>query len=279
MPRRDIITVHPDKLHPNPDNPRYEAGNVTDLAKSITEDQLLQPLMVIHAPQFGPGHFLIEDGLRRWTAAKATGTPLDCIIQYRAEAESTAFRAVITALITDIHKEPLNAIERAKAYARLRDEFGMTQREIAKRLHFTETTIGRYLSLSELSDKSQRDVLSGKLSVDNAVKAVKMARGKKRVQSGKKPIEVGWEPDHFTSHHHLAKKAKNLCDAREHNRRRRLGGVACGQCFEDAIRQDQTTVLQQAYLDAQREGNNPVFMPPFMTANGIKEGVVGNAST
>lgn len=266
-------------LHPNKNNPRYEAGDVSALARSITEDDLLQPLLVIHSPELGPDQYTIEDGYRRWVASKDYNDDLPCIIREVDPDEDLAVRALITGLVTDLHKEHLTAMERAVAYGRLRDEAGMTQTQIAQRLSLNVGTISRYLSLLQLSDKSQEDVRTGKLSVENAVKAVQKHRAKVRKKAGKKPVDVGWEPDHFTDRHHLAKKARRMCDAREHNARRRLGNIACGQCWEDAIRQDQTTVLHSAYLDAKRDSFQPTFMPPFETADGAaRPGVIGNGA-
>lgn len=274
----EIVYIHPDKIHPNPDNPRYEAGDVTSLAKSIGNESLLQPLLVINAPEFGVGHVMIEDGYRRWVAGKKMGLPMACTVREVAPNESLRARSIMTALITDLHKEHLTAMERAVAYGKLRDEFHMSQRAIAQKLGFNDATVGRYLKLLELSPRSQEDVRSGKLTVERAVKAVTDHRAKNRAKAGKKPVEMGWEPDHFTDKHHLAKRAKRTCDAREHTSRRRLGGIACGQCWEDAIRQDQTTVLQAAYIEAQREGTAPIFVPPFLAAdNGARPGVTGNA--
>lgn len=282
-PRKEVITVHHSKLHPNPNNPRYEAGDVTLLAKSITEEELLQPLLVIHAPEFGSGHFLIEDGYRRWTAARANDGYLDCIIRYRAPEESTALREVMTALITDEHKVPLNAIERARAYARLRDEFGLSPQEIANRLHLTRATIDRYLLLSQLSVKSQADVLAKKLPVDDAVRLVREHNRRDRKKQGKKPIEVGWDPEHFTDKHVLARKARTMCEARDHHSRRKIGKVACGPCWETVIRNDQTTVLRVEYEQAVAEGKGKTFqfLPAIMTpaTNGSAPLVEENGTT
>jgi len=264
-------------LNPNPDNPRFEAGDVSDLARSITEDDLLHPILVIPAPWIGPDQYLIEDGYRRWVASKDYNDDLPCIIRDLAPDEDPKVRALITGLVTDLHKEHLTPLERARAYGRLRDEAEMTQDQIAQRLGVNTSTVSRYLALLELSDKSQEDIRAGKLSVENAIKAVQKVRAKNRKKKGMKPVDIGWEPDHFTDRHHLAKRAGKLCDAREHTSRRRYGKIACGQCWEDAIRQDQTTVLQAAYLDSQREGNNPIFLPPFNTADGAaRPGVIGN---
>lgn len=236
-----VEMIHPDLIHPNPDNPRWEAGDVTGLAQSITEDGLIQHLLVVPAPEFGPDHYMIEDGYCRWVAGKQIEEKLPCIVRYPNPDEDPAFRALITGLITDVHKTPLTAMERAKAYGRLRDGYSMTQEQIGKRCGLTASTISRYLSLLELSDKTQAAVREGRLSVDKAVVAVQVNRAKTRKKEGKKPVDVGWDPDHFSSSHHLARSARVMCDARDHNNRRRLGG-ACGACWETIIRADQDRV-------------------------------------
>lgn len=273
---RKTILVPPDHIHENPNNPRREAGNVTALARSL-KDEMLQDLLVIPAPQYGPGHYLLEDGYRRWVACKVTGEHLPCKVRFPAPDEDLVIRAIVTGLITDIHKKPLSAMERAWAYGRLRDQYGKSQTEIATLLSLSVGTIGRYLSLLELADKHQMQIQNGTLSVERAIEMIRKYHAKGRQKKGHRPIDVGWEPDHFTSKHHLAKLARKLCEARKHKNRRPLGGVACQQCWEDAIRQDQTTILQAAYQDSQRESVNPAFLPPFQTADGAaRNGVIGN---
>lgn len=257
-PKTELIPI--DHIHENPHNPRYEAGDVTGLANSMTEDGQIQDLLVIPAPQFGPGHVMVEDGLCRLVAARARGEEkLSCKVRYPAPDEDLAFRAILTGLITDIHKKPLSAIERAHAYGNLRDNYGMTQEQIAQRVGLTNGTIGRYLSLLELAPRAQNDVRTGKLKVEKAVEIVQAHRAKQRKQAGKKPIDVGWEPDHFSKHHILAKKAGIMCEAREHSGRRRYGG-ACGDCWERAIRQDQDKVFRALLAEAGLE------LPPVMLA-------------
>lgn len=273
------ILIPKSNIHPNPDNPRSEAGDVTALARSISEGELLSPLLVIPAPYFGEGHYMLEDGYRRWVSVTSEDEGIPCTVREPAPGESLAVRAIITGLVTDIHKNHLTAIERGEAYKRLRDEAGLNQTQIASMLGLTDGTIGRYLALMELDDKTKQAVREGRLSVEKAVKAVQTHRARDRKKKGKKPVSFGWEPDHFTKNHHLAKRAKILCDVREHTSRRRLGDIACGQCWEDAIRQDQTRVLQAAYQSGQREGVNSMFLPPFSTADGaVRPGVIGNGS-
>lgn len=72
-----------------------------------------------------------------------------------------------------------------------------------------------------------------------AVRKTRKARAKKA--GGR--ADYSWEPDYLTGKHPLARKARRLCDAREHTMRRRIGETACGQCWETAIREDERTVI------------------------------------
>jgi ParB family chromosome partitioning protein len=279
MEHREILLKN---IHPNPNNPRVEAGDVTDLAASIKEVGLQDPLLVIPAPWLRDidepdEQFMIEDGYRRWVALHILTDRAECRIRIPVPGEDLVTKAIVTALTTSLHKAGLKPMERARAYGRLRDEGNLTHAKIAIIAGLGESAISASLMLLDLAPKEQARIDAGTLKVKDAVNVIKQYRAKQRQGSGKKPVEVGWEPEHFTKRHHLAKRAKVLCDARDHNNRRRLDGVACGQCFEDAIRQDQTTILQAAYLEAQRDNVNPTFMPPFLGSNGeARAGVVGN---
>lgn len=275
----ETILVPVKNIHANPDNPRYEAGDVSDLAASILEEGLKQPLLVRwYETRNGEDHYLLEDGLRRLTAARQVVEFVHVIIQQVHPAENLLVRTLVTGLVTSVHSKPLTSMERARAYGRLRDEAHFTNAQIAKKVGVSETTVSNHMALLDLAPATQKRIENKTLSVEDALKLIRGHRAKVRKGQGKQPIEVGWEPDHFTSKHPLARKAKVICDARDHNRRRRFDNMACGQCFEEAIRQDQTKVLQAAWIDAQREGQNPVFMPPFMTAASAapRNGVVGN---
>lgn len=241
-----------DHLHPNPDNPRHQAGNVGELAASIRAVGLLQPLVVSKAPQFGPGHFLIEAGYRRWTAmrlAKMTSAP--CRVRDAVMGEDGAPK-LVNALIENVHREDLSPMEKAYAFGRLRDDFGFSQAEISRMTGINMASISRYLTLLELTALTQDRVMNGKVTVDEAVHAVRSSRSKGRKAQGKKPVNVGWEPPWFAKTHPLAKKASIMCEARQHKSRRKLADSgACGQCFEQVIRDDQDIVraVSQAALD------------------------------
>ena len=256
-------TVPIKNIHPNPDNPRREAGDVTELAASIKEHGIKQDIIVRPAPEFGDGHYVIEDGYLRWVAAKTFMEYVDVKVSVPGPNENLAIREIATALITTIHRRDLTTMERARAYGRLRDEAGMSNMQIAKLMGLkSDSTVSRALSLLELSPSYQKAIESGKASVERALDAVGRKRAKDRESQGHKPAKVEWEPDHFTKDHHLARKAKTMCDAREHTARRRYGNIACGNCWETVIRQDENKVVRVEY---QSMGLAVPFMPPIMT--------------
>lgn len=251
------IRIPLDHLHPNPRNPRKQAGDVTGLVASIRQVGLLTALTVSPAPSFGPGHYLIEAGFRRWTACRLAGLQdAMCKVRDAAPGEGGAPKIVI-AIIENVHRENLSAIEEAQAYGTLRDEYHYTQAQIAELTGRDTSTVSTHLALLDLTVESQELVRSGKVSVTDAVGAVRQERKRQRKKVGLKPVNVGWEPLWFAKTHSLASKARVMCDARGHNNRRRLDGVACGQCFETVIRDDQDIVRTAAM-----EALAVPFIPP-----------------
>jgi ParB family transcriptional regulator, chromosome partitioning protein len=240
------VQIPIDRLHPNPKNPRHEAGNVSELAASIKRVGLLEPLIVSPSPGFGVGHYLIEAGFRRWTACRYLEFKTVPVRVRDAAMGEDGSPTLVVAIIENYHREDLSAIEKAYAFGRLRDEFGYSQTEIAELLGLNIGTISRHLALLELDIDSQKRVLMGKVTVEEAGRAIRATRKRDRKKAGLKPVNIGWEPPWFTKTHPLAGKARTMCDARQHNNRRRLDGVACGQCWETAIRADQDIVRAAA---------------------------------
>lgn len=269
------------QLHENPDNPRIEAGDVSDLLRSFREvGRVLEPLLVVPAPGYGHDHYLVEDGLRRLTAGRHVFRSLPCIVMRPLPEESFAQRELFVALTTDLLKHHLAPMERARAMGRLRDEFKLNQTQIAKSLGVSVGTVSRYLGLMELSDKSQRDVATGRLSVERALDAVKTHRAKNRAKAGQKPIDVGWNPDHFTDKHALSKRVRVMCDAKSsedpsHGTRRRYGG-GCHFCWEIVIRQDEASNIRLAQDTAGKRFDFVEPLVPITPDGGIRvNGVTG----
>ena len=260
-------------IHPNKDNPRSEAGDVTELTRSIESEGMTDPILVRPAELDelklnlgGMQQFVIEDGFRRWTAMRlkhGQEFKIECRIIRPPREEDKTRRALVTALITSVHKKQLNPMERAIAYERMQKELGMTVAQIAKAVGLTTGAIYDSLTLVDLAPASRKKVIEGTLSVKDAQDAVRDSRAKMRTKTGKKPVEVGWEPENFTPNHILHKKAVMMCKEREHSGRRRRAG-ACDYCWELVIRQDQDKVTRAELIASGAMIPKAVFTAPIM---------------
>lgn len=265
----DVIEqVEPDHLHRNPDNPRTTGpGDVTELVDSIRESGVLEPLLVrtAHA-RFGPGHFIIDAGERRWTAGKSIPIALPCRIGSLSHGVDPVEHTLVTGLIENGHRNDLSAIEKAKAFERLQKEFGLTQGQIGKRVGLKGSSVSRIMNLLALAPRTQQAVVEGKLSITDANRLVVQHRQDQRRKAGRKPQQVEWEEPTLTGRHFLASKAKKLCSESEHNGNPvKLHGVACERHWEQAIRMDEAKVQQVAAREA---GFNVPFTSPVMAAVG-----------
>jgi len=249
-----------DRLLPNPENPRKsDLGDLRALEKSIRKRGLKQPLLVTPAPDKGGRDnvfYYIEDGWRRWLAMSEWNTEIPCIVIPPLAGMASAERFLLTALVTSVHRLDLTPVDRARAFGRLRDEFGMDQVRIAEEVGVSVSTVSNSLLLLELAPDTQErvsrgpeDKRPGTIQVQEAVKIVRRRRAiERRKKGGSGRAGAQWEPDWFTAKHPLAYKAASLCDRREHNSRRRLGAGhgypgACGQCWQSLIETDYEQVL------------------------------------
>lgn len=247
LPWRQMIAT--DRLHPGPDNPREKPGNLDELRASIRASGLKHRILVMPALDIGDGDYRIEDGWRRYLAMKEEWASFPVEIRPLLPGENVHTRSILTGLVTSVHQRPLDPVEKARAYGRLRDEFGMTQAQIGAQVGLDGTTISDHLLLLELSEDTQQLVRKGLLSVGKAKQLVKRRRAAvRRKKGGSGQSGAVWEPDWFTARHPLARKAAALCDERGHNSRRRYGRGAgsfrgyCGECIESLIRADERLV-------------------------------------
>jgi ParB family chromosome partitioning protein len=271
-PWQQMIQVS--RLHPNTDNPRKDPGDLAGLAASIRESGLKQRIIVRPAPDLGPDEFYIMDGWRRYLAMRDGWTAIPAEVQPYLSTDP-ARQDVIIALITDIHDKHLNPMERAQGCGQLRD-LGMSASEISRVTGMHVSTVTNGLALLEFTDEDQARIASGELPVSEALKIIRRIRRIRRRRQGLPDRGTHWEPDHFTGKHPQARIARAMCDAREHTARRRLGSVACGQCFEDAIREDQSKIIEAtraarerfAAAMADRDGKQAAGAPPAPQEHG-----------
>jgi ParB family transcriptional regulator, chromosome partitioning protein len=234
--------AHIGQLHPHPDNIRDELGDISELADSIKVHGILQPVVVEHHPD-KPGHYQIIAGHRRFAAAKRARLDMVPIAFRQQPADAPAAEPEELMLVENCQRSDLNPMDKAEAMGKLRRK-GYTNVRIARSIGMSDATVGYYLSLLDLDVKSQEAVRHGSLAASDAVGAVRRTRAKTRKKEGRPAVGPVWEPDHFTSQHPLARKARAMCEAREHSCRRRIGKLACGECWETVIRADERAVAE-----------------------------------
>lgn len=151
-----------EKIVPNPHQPRlhFDEAKLEELAQSIKEHGILQPLIVSRE---GDRYELIA-GERRFQAAKRIGlSKVPVIVRSVTEQEKLEL-----AIIENIQRHNLNPIEEAKAYLRLLDEFGMQQEAVAKKMGKSRSGVANTLRLLHLPVEIQRAVAEGKISEGHA---------------------------------------------------------------------------------------------------------------
>jgi ParB family transcriptional regulator, chromosome partitioning protein len=151
-----------DLLHPNPRQPRMQIDEprLDDLAQSIRSHGVIQPVLVRRADD----RYEIVAGERRWRAAQRAGL-LKIPVVVRDVADDQLLEV---ALIENIQREDLNAIEEAQAYQRLADDFQMSQEAIAAAVGKDRATIANYIRLLRLPIEVRTELASGVLSMGHA---------------------------------------------------------------------------------------------------------------
>lgn len=154
-----------ERITPNPDQPRqqFEPGALRELADSIREKGVIQPL-ILRARQEGEGAYEIVAGERRWRAAQiAQLHEVPAIVREYSDAE-----VLEIAIVENIQRADLSAIEEAQAYRQLIDRFGHTQERIAEALGKSRSHIANLLRLLTLPQEVQSMVRAGTLSAGHA---------------------------------------------------------------------------------------------------------------
>lgn len=162
-PRRPDLLVPVEKLVPNPNQPRrdFHPEALQELAASIRTRGVIQPLIV---RDMADGRYEIVAGERRWRAAQlAQVHEVPVIIRDFTDAE-----VIEVAIIENIQRADLNAIEEALAFRQLMERFGHTQEKLAEALSKSRSHIANLLRLLQLPDDVQGLVREGKLSAGHA---------------------------------------------------------------------------------------------------------------
>jgi ParB family transcriptional regulator, chromosome partitioning protein len=151
-----------DQIEANPDQPRarFEDETLEELAASLKEVGVLQPIVVT----MGDDGYVLIAGERRWRAAKRAGLhDIPAVIR-----ESSGDSTLVEALVENLQRQDLTPIEEAHAYSQLLENYGMTQEAVATRVGKSRPAVSNTLRLLQLPREVQEMVDSGQLSAGHA---------------------------------------------------------------------------------------------------------------
>jgi len=158
----ELREVSVDEIYPNPHQPRsgFDETKLADLAESIRQHGVVQPILV---RPFGD-RFELVAGERRWRAAQLAGlATVPAMVRSLSDRQSLEI-----ALIENLQREDLNAIDEAKAFRAMMSTMEMTQEQVAQRLGVSRPSVTNALRLLTLADEVQALVEGGKISAGHA---------------------------------------------------------------------------------------------------------------
>ncbi|MBI9078822.1 MAG: ParB/RepB/Spo0J family partition protein [Pseudodesulfovibrio sp.] len=155
----EVRMISVEAITPNPHQPRREfsEGALNDLASSIKTRGVLQPVLV---RPLGSGKYELVAGERRLRASKLSDlTEIPTLVREMTDQESLAI-----ALIENLQREDLNAVEEALGYQQLQQEFGLSQEELARQVGKSRSAVANSLRLLNLPEEMQKDIQQNTIS-------------------------------------------------------------------------------------------------------------------
>ncbi len=176
------------EIRPNPLQPRrqFAAASLEELAASIREHGLLQPVVVSRS---ATGGYELIAGERRWRASRLAGLERIPVVLRDAVADADQ---LALALIENLQREDLTPIEEARAYHHLRAELGLAQEAIAARVGKNRSTVANALRLLQLPLSLQEMVDAGELSAGHARALAGVSGAERQEELGRRCAREGW---------------------------------------------------------------------------------------
>ena len=157
-----FLQIELERIRPNPFQPRIrmDSARLQELADSITENGVLQPIVVRSRPE---GYEIVA-GERRWKAAQQAGlSRIPAVVQDLSDE-----RMVEVAVVENIQRDELSPIEEAHAYHILIQDFRLTQQQVSQRVGRSRAAVANTLRLLRLPKAVQESLLDGKISMGHA---------------------------------------------------------------------------------------------------------------
>jgi ParB family chromosome partitioning protein len=193
---REVLELGIDELRPGRYQPRGRVceDSLVELAESIRAQGVLQPLIVrVVAASDEPSlkTYEIVTGERRWRAARLAGLATVPVIVRELSDQS----ALAVALIENLQREDLNAIDQARSIARLVEEFGLTHDEIATALGRSRASVTNLLRLLDLADDVKKAIVDGTIDMGHA-RALLPLDLEEQVAMARRIERLGWSVRH-----------------------------------------------------------------------------------
>ena len=222
-----ISEIALDKIYPNPDQPRrnFDEEALQELAQSIKEHGVISPITLRKDTN---QRYMIIAGERRFRASKIAG--LDSIPAYIRTAKDE--QVMEWALIENIQREDLDAIEIALAYQRLMDEYNLTQERMSERVGKKRATVANYLRLLKLPAEIQLGIKEKKIDMGHARAILGSPSPEQQLNIYKRILQNGLsvrKVEELVSDTKTAKKEKKVTPsytAQEKALQEKLGGNA-----------------------------------------------------
>ena len=179
-----LLPIH--KVEPNRNQPRqdFDEEELQALSDSLSEHGILQPLTV---RELDSGYYQIIAGERRWRAARMAGiTEVPAVI-----IEADDKKAMELALVENLQRQDLNAVEEALGYQSLMSDFGLTQEETAQAVGKSRPAVANALRLLNLCPGVLEKVRDGSLSAGHARAVLSLKSEKKQLEVAQKIIALG----------------------------------------------------------------------------------------
>jgi len=168
-----------DRLEPNPYQPRMsmDPARLAELTASVRESGVVQPILV--RPH--GGHFQIIAGERRWRAAREAGlTKVPVTVRHVPDGQLLEL-----ALVENVQRQELTALEEAHAFQRLQSEFSLTQEEIARRVGRERSTVANTMRLLRLPAPLRDLLAAGRLDAGHARALLALERAEDQIELGR----------------------------------------------------------------------------------------------
>lgn len=186
-------------VHPNPFQPRreFDEEELTELAASIRQNGLLQPIVVRPASnRRGADRWELVAGERRWRAVTRLGwTSVPAIVR---EVDDRTL--LVLALVENLQRSGLSAMEEAEGYQQLVNDFGLSQQEVADAVARDRSTVANTLRLLQLPASVRRLVESGDLTAGHARALLGVTDGRRMAELARQAVKEGWSVRDTESH-------------------------------------------------------------------------------